>query len=290
MPDLKKLVRIIKDREALVESVPESFIRALERSQNALLTEIIDFVKGVETAAGRIENIPANIQMAIKMRDDMRRWLRQAGYYEAITSFGKNYQEAIDLSRKYYAALDLPEVFSRRDLETLSKFKADDLSFMLNNDQRVINLTYNELVSSIHQQRTFRDLARRMENLHLDTTEGDKVLSGLLKKYNGTYAATAFASFDRRVQNIKAAELGMERFLYSGGLIRDSREFCMARAGKIYDKKTILSWEGQTWKGKIPGCDIFVCLGGYNCQHILSPVNFTAKEMNELEAVWAAAK
>lgn len=57
------------------------------------------------------------------------------------------------------------------------------------------------------------------------------------------------------------------KFRYEGGLIADSRDFCVERDGQefwIYQGK---EWNNLEWRGKIPGVDFFVQAGGYNCRH-----------------------
>ncbi len=289
MADIPKIVEIMIRREGTILGASDDFIAALERNQNALLNDLIAWLTRAKLDGQKIRNIPANIQMTIRMRDQIRTWLRRNGYYEAITEFGRQYDELLKLSREYYRAMDLPHTFARRDLDTLAAFKKDDLAFMVNNDKRVINVIYNEVLSGVHQQRNFRDLAKRLENLIDDRKQGDQVLSGLLKKYNRTYAQTAIAAFDRRIQQIKNAELGLDRFFYSGGLLRDSRDFCVRRAGKTFDRKEVESWNGQSWQGKIPGCDVFVCLGGYNCIHSLNPTSLTDDENVALDKIYDEA-
>ncbi len=82
----------------------------------------------------------------------------------------------------------------------------------------------------------------------------------------------------------KANELEIDRFLFSGGLILDSREFCKKRAGKIFTRKQVEAWQKLSWKGKIPDADVFMVLGGWNCRHILSPVSdeFDLEELQEV--------
>jgi hypothetical protein len=43
--------------------------------------------------------------------------------------------------------------------------------------------------------------------------------------------------------------------------------------GKVFTKKEIDSWNRMgKWNGKAEGRDVWVYLGGWNCQHLLSPV------------------
>lgn len=286
MADPQKIFEIIRRREDIVTGAADDFIAALEKAQNELLEDILAYTRKMKSSGRSIDNAPENVRLAVAMRDNIIKWLRKHGYYAAITHFGKQYEGLIRESRKYYAAMDANPIFARRDLDALSKFKQDDLAFMLNNDKRVTNLLYNELLDSVHQQRTWRDLAERLENLLTDTKKDDKVLAGLLKKYNRTYAQTAIATFDRRIQQIKTEDLQIDRFIFSGGVLKDSRKFCVDRVGKVFTKKQVKSWNGLSWRGKMPNCDIFICLGGYNCTHILNPTMMNDREIEELKALY----
>lgn len=268
----KEILKIIRRREKLVDEVPAEFIEFLQRAQNALYRELFDYLSNLERRGGRIRNIPANKQMAFRLRDQIRTWLRRHSYYTAITDFGKRYDDLLKISREYYRALDLSGSFTDRDLQTLSQIRKTDLQFMASNDERIINETYNAVTSAIYTDTRFQDLAARLEALHRDTVSAGSAVNGLLKRYNATHAATAFAIFDRKIQNIKSAELGLDHYLYSGGLLKDSRKFCQLRAGKVFTKKEIDEWEDLTWRGKIDSRSVWDALGGWNCTHILTPV------------------
>lgn len=273
MPKLLNIFSIIRRRDDLVEKVPEEFISAVERAQNSLADELINFLQGLKTEGGKIEHIPANIQMTFRMREQIRVWLRRQGYYAAVSDFGKQYDELLKAGREYYRFLDLPGSFTERDLETLSQVRKQDLDFLLNGDETIINSTYNAVTDAVYKEVTFRDLQKQLTALHTDKILPDgRELNGLLKRYSATYANTAFAAFDRKIQNIKSAELGLEHFLFSGGLIKDSRDFCKRRSGKVFTKKQVQSWEKMSWTGKAEGRSIWEYLGGWNCQHLLTPV------------------
>lgn len=57
------------------------------------------------------------------------------------------------------------------------------------------------------------------------------------------------------------------KFRYEGGLISESRDFCIERNGLEFPIETGREWNDLEWKGKIPGVDFFVQCGGYNCRH-----------------------
>jgi hypothetical protein len=64
-----------------------------------------------------------------------------------------------------------------------------------------------------------------------------------------------------------AKEYKYNKFRYEGGLIADSRDFCVERDGQEFWIYQGEEWNGYDWKGKIPGVDFFVQAGGYNCRH-----------------------
>jgi len=293
----KQLYKIVQKREEMVDAIPGEFIAYLERAQNALAGELLDYLKGMETAGGKLTAVPANIQMAARLQQEFRVWMRRHGYYAAVTEFGKQYEGLLQLSREYYRAMDLPGTFTARDTGILAQIRQGDLNFLMANDERVIATVYNSVSSAVYAQTSFRDLAGELERLLTDTlipSPGGgppKQLSGLLKKYSATYAATAFAAFDRKIQNVKSAQLGLEYYLFSGGLIKDSRQWCVDHAGKVYTKAEIEAWQNDTWKGKAEGRSIWEFLGGWNCQHILSPMTEEmAKEMGAVVGKKSEAK
>lgn len=72
---------------------------------------------------------------------------------------------------------------------------------------------------------------------------------------------TQLAAFQRSVTLQKAESLELRHFLYAGGLIKTSREFCRERAGKIYSIEEAATWDNEQSLPVIP------YLGGYNCRH-----------------------
>lgn len=269
----EKIIKILKQKEDLIDAVPRQFIRKLEQIQNQIYNDILAEIKGMDTKkAGKLATNNFNIRIAASLRRDISKFLKKHGYYEAITDFGKQYGDLIKLSKEYFKAMDLDPAFLDRDIETLSKIRADDLNFLASRDRDVINTVYDEVLTSIYQKKDWRELADRLRNILTDTVENGKPLSGLLKKYSQTYAFTGYAAFDRRIQRIKAEQYKIDKFLYSGSLIRDSREFCQQRAGKIFTRKEIDSWNKLDWQGKVRGRDVWIYLGGWNCQHSLVPV------------------
>ena len=81
-----------------------------------------------------------------------------------------------------------------------------------------------------------------------------------------TIVRTRYMEMDSLVTQIKGEEFGIDKYKYVGGLIRDSRDWCVKHNGKTFTLSEIKLWAGQQWQGKKSG-DPFVVRGGWNCIH-----------------------
>lgn len=106
--------------------------------------------------------------------------------------------------------------------------------------------------------------------------EGNPDVNGTLERYAGQYVHDAMYSHAQTVDNFFADELGITSFLYAGDEIKTTRDFCAVRAGNVYTRDEIDSWNDEDWAGKIPGVDVWVQRGGYQCRHNFMPVDEAA--------------
>ncbi len=66
--------------------------------------------------------------------------------------------------------------------------------------------------------------------------------------------------------------LGLTSYVYFGSIIRDSRDFCVEHANKIFTEEEARQLWQNDWQGK-SGSDPFIDRGGYNCRHHWQPVD-----------------
>lgn len=83
--------------------------------------------------------------------------------------------------------------------------------------------------------------------------------------YADQHTFDSVMNFQNEVNVKKAEDLGFDHFLYVGDIISTSRQFCIRRAGKVYSKKEIESWNKRKWSGK--SGPPMSNRGGYRCRH-----------------------
>lgn len=108
--------------------------------------------------------------------------------------------------------------------------------------------------------------------------KGNEQVEGRAMSYTRTYVRNVLFQYSRAYQESITSDLGLDWYLYSGGLIDTSREFCRERNGHYYHRKEVESWASLTWRGKAQGTtesSIFILLGGHGCVHFLIPVHLS---------------
>jgi hypothetical protein len=108
--------------------------------------------------------------------------------------------------------------------------------------------------------------------------EGTPDVDGRLLANVKTVALTAQAIADNAYSAAVNDAIGAEWYVYRGGKIKTTRDFCLSRNGKYFHKKEIQKWGGEDWEGRIAGTDsssIFVFRGGWNCRHTLVAVSIS---------------
>jgi hypothetical protein len=129
------------------------------------------------------------------------------------------------------------------------------------------------------------------ENLKTELL-GDKTTKGKLERQFHSFTYDLYQQYDAAYNAKLAEELDLKYFIYQGGLVEDSRDFCREHNGHVYTTKEAEDW--KTWTpsqsvnitdydqkdpNSVPGYmdyegyDPLVDRGGYNCRHTLAYIS-----------------
>ncbi len=106
----------------------------------------------------------------------------------------------------------------------------------------------------------------------LKQSYGSTVTGANLAVYSSQIVQDALMGFDGQFAKVRADELGLTSYVYFGSIIRDSRDFCVEHANKIFTEEEARQLWQNDWQGK-SGSDPFIDRGGYNCRHHWQPVD-----------------
>lgn len=99
-----------------------------------------------------------------------------------------------------------------------------------------------------------------------------KELSGKLQRYYQEHLWDELAQVERIENNFYAKELKLDWFIYEGGLIETSRDFCIKRNGKLFNRTDAKTWRFDPTLPQPETADVYkplVELGRFNCRHSL---------------------
>jgi len=238
--------RAILERQRRREKMVSSFADEIKALMVRQLPKLLDKIKRGTTPTPEVAKILLSLESE----------LRRAGLTDLMDTIGDVYAEEIKSLRTQWASTTKKKlVLSDTDLENIETLVSFETT-----------ATFNSITASIDNIRAavFREVIAGVQP-DVNTIVQDS--AGLTRRQIETELGTNVAGFQRSVTMTKAEDLGIEHYLYSGGLIETSREFCRERDGNIYTLDEINSWDnGQ-------GLPANIYLGGYNCLHQLLPID-----------------
>lgn len=259
-PDLEKsLVRTEEFLDGQIEGANRRLLRSLERLER----RIVKLASALEVdAAGRIKGPKWTLRQAQKIHKQLAKEFA-AEFGEAVRSNVGKFDTVAAFVEAQFADLDVPASFSKVDREVIGALKTqafevyEGMSIQAQN--RVAQAVYDAVVAG--------DSFTRLEAQIAAALVGHKDVKGRpLSRYADVYAQDALMEFYSTLHHRKALDVGLDRFVYYGDIIRGTRPFCRTRAGKVYTAEEVEAWSKLRWSGKKPG-SIWITRGGYNCRH-----------------------
>lgn len=100
--------------------------------------------------------------------------------------------------------------------------------------------------------------------------EGDKKRLGHFERYYKSFSFDVYAQLNSYTGALYAERLGLEHFIYNGGIIKTSREFCRMRNGKVFSTAEAELWVNDPTLTAVTDIESYNWVldrGGYNCRH-----------------------
>lgn len=208
-----------------------------------------------------------------------------------IVNFGTDYFSL--------AITDLPSMFDKiiegarvltdlkLGLRTGRMIRGGQLMSMLRIDPIELKQLLSKAVTSQMSMKEFIGVIK-------DAINGTDVKKGLLDRQLNRFAYDTYQQYDASYNKKLAEEFEMKYFIYQGGIIKDSRDFCVCHNNKVFSIEESELW--AEWKPSdcdtypegwpkandlsehpsymdYPGYDPLVDRGGYNCRHIIGYIS-----------------
>lgn len=252
-----------------VENIPEKFIDKAAATQAELFNELLAILEQLGLGEGSTLATSEDILRIDSLMNEYYERVRQSSYGALVAGFLEQMELQKQVNDEYYeiefnlspGALS-ESVYQSNRQKALRQLIGDDFK------TNFINIIRDQVVSSVEAGASFQQLTADLRPLF---TDGERL--GQLHNWTSQVSRDTFSVYDRTYNNAVAVELDLQFGQYAGGLVKDSRKFCVARAGKFFHVREVQAWASEEWQGKYRRTterNILDWLGGYNCMHIFA--------------------
>ncbi len=277
-PTIDELLGVAEETDEFLEDMRTLHRRRVRNAISKTQKRIIASTRDLETdSSGRLVAKRVNLKLAEKVQRDAV-GIFNAEYGTTISDLVGDFDEISGFIQNSWSDLGETVNFTGIDKDIIDSLKdnalADYEQFGLQAQRRVANTMYDQIIGGA----PYSDLLTTFEGIF----EGHTDVRGVpMAVHAQTHAFDSIMNFHNQVNLKKADDLGINHYLYMGDIIKTSRRFCRVRAGKLYSRAQIDSWNRLEWQGKRGPA--FEFRGGWNCRHHWQPTRPEWVEGKETE-------
>lgn len=298
----KRIADVIQRKDEFIARREASLNKSVVRLQNMLISKLTrEIIPMLDTSGGRIRNTLRNYQL-LQSLDRVYKDFSTTQRLAFVSEIGDTVVGLTGLNKQFFTVTmgaSLPVTFGKVLAATERKMMAaigihggkilgggflDSLSA----NTELLTSIKNLMSQSVTAQIPTKNFIMSMNDLI--TGSGEKI--GGIESHLNRYAHDLYMSYDAAYSTSLADETGMQYFVYLGGKVQDSRDFCVALDGKVWSRAEADKWrewtpakgvypEGykikQKNKNEVPsyisqydGYQPLVHRGGFRCRHHLS--------------------
>jgi hypothetical protein len=283
----RRIADILKQKQSFIDEQRAKMESSVVKLQSQLFNDIVSkLIPELDVKDGLIQDNAKNYRL-ISVLDKTYKDFQTASSQVMFGQIVAGTTKIADLSKNYFNSLmtgNLPERFDQVIEKTnklinlklgLDGGKLQRGGFLQSFfDSNTIGTDLKQMTSKAVTSNT--DLKDYVQMLQ-DKISGTPEYTGGLERQFQRYGYDLYQQYDAAYNMTLGNEFGFTYFIYQGGLVKDSRAFCVEHNNKVYSVE-----EAQTWgewidpkTGEVPsylgypGYDPLIDRGGYNCRHSL---------------------
>jgi hypothetical protein len=267
---------LARELETLLNSAGDVYSAELIKVQNKIFNDLLIHFKSLELDdEGYIKQTAENRRILNKAQDVFDESIQNSPYQKALEKHLQVISKVNSLNATYFATISDSFAPNKNFIKGLQTELIANLNTFILGDglQANIVLPLNQILNqNVNTGGSFSGFLDQVRTYIKGTDE----VQGRLLSYSRNYVSDTLFNYSRSYQQSVTADLGLEFYLYSGGLMDTSRPFCQDRAGNFYHHNEVAKWADLSWAGKnklTTESSIFVLAGGYSCRHSIVPVD-----------------
>lgn len=291
----RRISEILKKKEQFLNDMRSKLENTVLRLQGKLFEQIIEeIIPKLDVVDGRILETANNYRLITELNKVYDTFNIKV-VETVLPQINKATQTIAKMSADYYSLTltDIPKRFDKilESAKTLIDLKIGLREEKIIRGGRLMNMLKTDpqefqhlLSKAVSSEMTMKDFIGVIK----ENIKGTEESAGILDRQFRRFAYDTYQQYNAAYNKQVADEFGMKYFIYQGGLVIDSRDFCVCHNDKIFTIEEAELW--RTWvpddcdiypagwpKAKntgihpsymdFPGYDPIIDRGGYNCRH-----------------------
>jgi len=268
-PKLTELSKIARKRSALLRSSEKGLLdkaSSLEVKLNDYILKVL--LPSLDIKNGKILNSNANLKFT-NSSTGLKKFIKDVVNSAMFDFYDKQFNGLTGATEQYYNKFEPTAAQEKAILERGQLIINGFVDDLFDNNQ-IAKALQQTIRNGITSSQSLVDVGK----LLTEQIEGKEDKFGLIKSYHYQNGYDQFQAYSRGLDEQFSQALNLNYAIYAGGEIRTTRVFCDERAGNVYNRETILSWDDLDWQGKKANNNILIDLGGYNCRHDLDWISY----------------
>lgn len=261
--------------EEIILAAEGRFIGSMGRVQNTLYEQLLVIIKDLEVDQdGYILQTSTNRKILSDAEAKISEVFNSPIYQRPVEQYVFTIPKIDELNQSYFTTMPrfkenklFLKSLQSQTIETIERYILQD-----GLQSQVIDPLVQIMNQNVNMGGKFSGFLKQIQ----DYIKGNEKVEGRALKYSRNFIKDSLFQYSRSYQESVTRDLKLDWYLYSGGLIDTSREFCVERNGKYFRRSEIESWAAESWAGRHANTtesSIFIFCGGYGCGHSLIPVD-----------------
>lgn len=266
---------------AFLDRSIDNFSGDIPDLQNAVFRRVQILLKDLDLRRGSVRATAANLRKINRIKREIERLVLNPRYLKEINTFTEAFNKGSELQTAYFATVK--EGFTTpKFIDTLRQASIDNTKIALTEAgirANVVDKAGEIIQRNITESASFSDLVDDMRNFLTETPES----VGALKRYTSQIVTDSLNTYSAEYNRFVSDSLNLQWHIYTGSLVKDSREFCKSLIKKKWVHKSEFGAVAQgnfipkpkDLKGLKPGTNadnLQIFRGGFNCRHLLTPI------------------
>lgn len=294
---LKQSQALLSQLNDLIDSSVDKFNESIPRLQKDIFRRIQLLLKDLDTKRGNIRPTVLNLRKINRLKREIQNAVLNEKYLKQVGVFSESFDKVSKLQTEYFASLEagfeLPAFVKKLKSESIIAMTEGltEAGIRANITEKAANLVRRNITEGA----SFGELAEDMRTF-LTKTETSV---GALSRHASLLTTDALSGFAAEYNQIVSEDLDFKWFIYTGALVEESRDFCIALVKKKWihisefgditnpgKKFALINGKSVSKAGLKPNTNpvTFRSLrGGFFCGHLVSPINseFVPKNLRE---------